>query len=188
MTLKEWREKHPEKTKEYYLKKGHAWYLAHKEKERVKNKLWRENNLERFKLLIAKNFVKRKTERKKQMRTWALSEGGKISYHNSRIKRRCRELQAKIKGKHTTEEWESLLQKSLGCCCICGKFVGIKKLTKDHIVPLSSELGADDSIKNIQAVCRPCNSIKRNRSMEELKQYLFNVGKTNMLVVQYGRT
>lgn len=59
------------------------------------------------------------------------------------------------KGKHTFEEWEELKKKQGYKCAICGKR---KKLTKDHIIPLSE--GGTDYISNIQALCRNCNSQK----------------------------
>ena len=58
-------------------------------------------------------------------------------------------------GSHTFEEWQNLKKKHGFCCVICGKH---KKLTKDHIKPLS--IGGTDYISNIQPLCRNCNSRK----------------------------
>lgn len=42
-------------------------------------------------------------------------------------------------------------------CLICGS---TSDLTIDHIVPISN--GGDNSITNLQCLCRKCNSIKSN--------------------------
>lgn len=58
-------------------------------------------------------------------------------------------------GSHTFEQWVELKQKHKGLCANCGED---KKLTKDHIIPLSE--GGTDYIDNIQPLCRSCNSKK----------------------------
>jgi len=58
-------------------------------------------------------------------------------------------------GSHTLSEWESLKNQHGNKCAHCG---AKEPLTKDHIVPLS--LGGTDDIKNIQPLCRSCNSRK----------------------------
>ncbi len=58
-------------------------------------------------------------------------------------------------GSHTFEEWRELCKKFNQKCAKCGKK---KKLTKDHIKPLSA--GGTDFINNIQPLCRSCNSRK----------------------------
>ena len=58
-------------------------------------------------------------------------------------------------GSHTFEEWTELKKKFKFLCSFCKLK---KKLTKDHIIPLS--LGGSDYITNIQPLCRNCNSKK----------------------------
>lgn len=70
---------------------------------------------------------------------------------------------ARAKGSHTKPEWESL-QEALGYKCVkCSidtqSLIG-GGLTKDHVVPIYQ--GGDDSILNIQPMCRNCNSGKGN--------------------------
>jgi hypothetical protein len=59
------------------------------------------------------------------------------------------------KGSHTLKEWNDLKKKFNNRCAFCFKE---KKLTKDHILPLIA--GGSDYIKNIQPLCRECNSRK----------------------------
>ena len=70
-----------------------------------------------------------------------------------KARRYARERNAE--GSHSLEEWKSLKQTFHHRCAHCNKR---KKLTKDHIKPLS--LGGSDYIMNIQPLCRSCNSRK----------------------------
>ena len=70
-----------------------------------------------------------------------------------KARRYARERNAE--GSHTFEEWRALKEKHNQCCVGCG---AEKRLTKDHIVPLSE--GGTDYITNIQPMCRSCNSRK----------------------------
>lgn len=64
-------------------------------------------------------------------------------------------------GNHTLGEWQTLKQIHENKCAICDKE---KKLTKDHIIPLSK--GGTDYISNIQPLCQSCNSKKHNHIHE----------------------
>lgn len=61
-------------------------------------------------------------------------------------------------GSHTLKEWESLKKLFDNKCAICNLY---KKLSKDHIIPLSK--GGSDYIENIQPLCKNCNSKKHNK-------------------------
>lgn len=77
------------------------------------------------------------------------------------LKARRYARESNAEGLHSLEEWENLKKKHKFCCVICGKQ---KKLTKDHIKPLS--LGGTDYISNIQPLCRNCNSRKWKKFYE----------------------
>ena len=88
-------------------------------------------------------------------------------YHRNYVKRhpeRIAHLKARYyarkknaEGSHTFQEWEDLKIKYDNKCAICKE---LKFLTKDHIQPLSK--GGSDYIKNIQPLCKNCNSKKHN--------------------------
>ena len=61
-------------------------------------------------------------------------------------------------GQHTKEEWECLKEEHNWICVNCFKS---GEITKDHIIPVSK--GGTDDIKNIQPLCRSCNSRKHNQ-------------------------
>lgn len=64
-------------------------------------------------------------------------------------------------GTHTETDWYRLLRKHNYRCAKCQQ---VKPLTKDHIIPVS--LGGTDNIKNIQPLCRSCNSIKGTKIVD----------------------
>jgi 5-methylcytosine-specific restriction endonuclease McrA len=62
-------------------------------------------------------------------------------------------------GMHTEGQWRAVLEGMEYCCALCGR--GDVPMTKDHIVPVSK--GGSNDISNIQPLCKPCNSGKRDR-------------------------
>ena len=70
--------------------------------------------------------------------------------------RRRRISKSKADGSHTVQEWESLKETFFYTCPACGR--SNIELTRDHIIPLSKK--GSDYIKNIQPLCRSCNSKK----------------------------
>ena len=64
-------------------------------------------------------------------------------------------------GSHSLVQWDALKNVFRNKC---GKCYELKKLTKDHIVPLSK--GGTNYISNIQPLCRNCNSKKNNKTPE----------------------
>lgn len=84
-------------------------------------------------------------------RKWVKKNPERMAHLKAR--RYARERNAE--GSHTFEEWKELCEKFDNKCAECRE---IKKLTKDHIKPLS--VGGSDYISNIQPLCRSCNSRK----------------------------
>ncbi|MDJ1154491.1 HNH endonuclease [Macrococcus caseolyticus] len=76
----------------------------------------------------------------------------------SHLKARRYARERGAEGSHTKKEWDELKEKFENKCAFCK---GEKKLTKDHIIPLSK--GGTDYIYNIQPLCRNCNSQKHNK-------------------------
>lgn len=74
------------------------------------------------------------------------------------LKARYRARKKNAEGSHTLKEWENLKLLFDNKCAICKES---KKLTKDHIMPLSK--GGSDFISNIQPLCRNCNSKKHTK-------------------------
>ena len=97
----------------------------------------------------------RKEEESKQVyhRRYCKNHPENISHLKAR--RYAREKGAE--GSHTLNDWNKLKESCGYLCLHCGEK---KKLTKDHIMPLSK--GGSDYITNIQPLCKNCNSKKSN--------------------------
>jgi 5-methylcytosine-specific restriction endonuclease McrA len=73
----------------------------------------------------------------------------------NRKNRHLREKAAKLKGDHLPIEWEEMVEFFENTCAMC---FGVGFMTKDHIIPIAH--GGSNSIKNLQPLCRSCNSGK----------------------------
>ncbi len=84
---------------------------------------------------------------------------------SNKEKRSARIQNARIRGRHSKEDWEALKEYHNGACCICGSSsIGVEK---DHIVPVYQ--GGCDCIHNIQPLCARCNASKGPES-EDYRQ------------------
>ncbi len=63
---------------------------------------------------------------------------------------------ARLKGRHSKEQWERLKKEFNHLCVRCG--FGKMSLDKDHIIPVYQ--GGSDAIENIQPMCAWCNASK----------------------------
>ncbi len=64
----------------------------------------------------------------------------------------------------THQQWKQKLIKSQGLCLNCDNFIGINKLTLDHIIPLSkAPVNFEYTIDDVQPLCLKCNQQKNNR-------------------------
>jgi 5-methylcytosine-specific restriction endonuclease McrA len=74
---------------------------------------------------------------------------------------------------------KQLLTSSLKCA-LCSEVIGLKERELDHITPVSR--GGWHSMSNLQVVCRPCNMMKNNYTVEELllrcHRIIFTQGST----------
>ncbi|MBI4146050.1 HNH endonuclease [Candidatus Woesearchaeota archaeon] len=97
-----------------------------------------------------------------QQRAYRQSPKGKQS---KRIRRqRRRERQHNVIRAYTQEEWNKKLLQTKGVCPNCHKFVGVDKLTLDHIIPISKIWsGFQYHISHVQPLCHACNSGKKDK-------------------------
>ena len=145
LAVKKWRERHPEKEKEYQKKSG---------------KKWRETHPEQNKRKLKEYYYKNRKELTKKIKEYQRTHLEKFRHYNQQ--RYSREKGAE--GSHTLEEWEKLKKEFEYKCRICSKrepFIDLKYqwLVRDHIIPLFK--GGTNFINNIQPLCWRCNSIKK---------------------------
>lgn len=84
------------------------------------------------------------------------SPHGRLVLEKNNTAYRARKFKAE--GSHTPEEWRAMVE---ACGSRCAKCNEVRKMTRDHIVPLTK--GGTDYISNIQPLCRPCNTRKSNK-------------------------
>jgi len=59
--------------------------------------------------------------------------------------------------------------KSAGICWYCGKVMNpFEEFSVDHFIP--KKRGGTDDLENLVPACRGCNSMKRDRSLEEFRR------------------
>lgn len=154
-------------------------------------KKWKENNADYFKQ-INKNWKKTHPRQHAQHnKKWASENPAKIQAMNKDWRNRNPEYGSnwrknnldKIRnyalvrkarlvgngGELTTEEWRTILDFYGYRCLRCGRTD--VKLTIDHILPIS--LGGTHTIDNVQPLCGPCNSGKRDKHIDYRKE-LYN--------------
>ena len=180
-----WNRTHPDRMREY----SRRWAKSHPEHfkkptVRATAAKWRENNRERLRQNhinwrnahpSAWRAIQRRSHEKNRVK---IRERNRIYRQEHKIqqrdygrawrslhpefvraaarRRRVRELRAE--GFHTVKQWLLLCAKYGHHCAHCGE---LRKLTEDHIIPLSR--GGSDFISNIQPLCLSCNQKKGTR-------------------------
>lgn len=129
---------HKKEMKEY----NRCCYLIHKEEHRKYDRIY---------------YLKYKKEEGKKKLEWERNNKDKVKIYGA--KDRARKQNAE--GSFTTQEWTDLKNKYGNICLCCRKK---KKLTVDHIVPLSK--GGSNYILNIQPLCKHCNCVKGTQTID----------------------
>lgn len=144
-------------SKRKYVKEYYKFWRRKNRKKCVEYSLkWRDRNKEKYRKYRKRYFstTKGKKLHLEQNKKWRKKYPEKRRHQSSL--EYAREKNAK--GSHVLEEWQILKGLYQYKCAICGKK---KKLSKDHIVPLSKD--GTNYISNIQPACNPCNSRKNNK-------------------------
>ena len=168
------------------------YYLAHRDEQLAKQQARRRANPADYKARDARDYRRRKDERREEvlangrrlsmeyyerhkakaqerareykrrnrekmrdyMRKWraAHPECNGVYHARRRARRKA------VLGSHTMVDVRRIYTAQRGKCASCRREC---KLTKDHIVPL--DLGGSDYPWNLQGLCMPCNTAKRNR-------------------------
>jgi 5-methylcytosine-specific restriction endonuclease McrA len=135
-----------EKTKRFAIYR--RWYEKHAKAIIEKYRTWRRNNP------VASRDRTNKYRRSHPELTRAIA---KVWCHKRRAWKLDRVATL------TKREWEQVLKAHNGLCMRCQTS---ENISMDHIVPLSR--GGNHTKENVQPLCRPCNSRKKNRLESEL--------------------
>lgn len=104
---------------------------------------------------------KRTKKGQKAIELWSKSEAGKKSQQKKDRVRRARKNNVKIE----QINFKIIMLKQDNTCVGCNTSFDLIKPTLDHIIPISK--GGPHSQANTQFLCRPCNSSKGTKSMQE---------------------
>lgn len=147
------------KNREAIRKKARNKYATDedlKEKSKQYQKEYRKNNKDKINAYHRKYYTTVGREKHNETkRRWSKTPKGKLKEQRSSYKRRSI---LKEVGNHTVEEWNNIVKLHSNKCALCKEE---KKLTKDHIIPLSK--GGVNTIDNLQPLCRGCNARKGNK-------------------------
>jgi hypothetical protein len=163
-TIRRWSKSHPENNRE----RSRKYALAHPEKikmyrqnhldqERENRKAWYQANKEKTKEYARQYKLDNEERLKDAARLWRKENPEKI---RAKAHRRRARLQGNG-GNYTPGEWKDLCSKYNNKCLCCGKS---KKLTPDHVIPLSA--GGTNNIENIQPLCLSCNCRKGTKHID----------------------
>lgn len=178
----EWNKKNPVKSKQHRKK----YAESHKEKVKELNRAYkktkkyqeqqreyRRNNREHINKCSSDWQKENKERRNKYVKEWMSRNPDKQPIYSRTYQlkhpeksigssKKRREIFKSIKGSFNLHEWNDLVSKTGNKCLRCGKN-GVK-LTIDHVVPITE--GGTHYISNIQPLCRRCNSIKGNKTID----------------------
>lgn len=138
---KQYRQHNPEKFKETKRK----YYVANRDRLVQECRERHQKNLERDRELCrqwAKNNPEQNRMRGHRRRARIASNGGDI----------------------TAREWEEVKQRFGNRCLCCGLSESERPLTMDHVIPIA--MGGKHVASNLQPLCKPCNSRKKDRHID----------------------
>lgn len=128
-----------------------AYYKKNKDREIDRVLKWQRENKDKH-YEKQKRWGKRNIEKVREIKRKAESARNQRKRENG--------------GSFTKEEWKILCESVGKRCVSCGKK---KKLTVDHIIPISE--GGSSDISNIQPLCRGCNEVKGTNTLNYLVSY-----------------
>jgi len=134
-----------------------AYYKSHKDAASERSRKWRQLNAEYNITRMAKWHEDHKDRALERNRQWRKEnpEKRKVTKH----RRYARQQNAK--GSFTPEQWALLLSFYGNKCLCCGSSDDI---CADHVISL--KVGGENTIENLQPLCRRCNSRKRTKHID----------------------
>ena len=148
------REKRSVYKKEYYKK--------NKEKEKKRGKDFRKKNKEKLNAKSRQYYKENRDEIREKDKERRKTRKGILLHRLYESKRRHKKKQ--ITHLFTYNEWNIKLNKTNGYCPECSNFIGLDKLTLDHIIPISkAPIGYVYTIDDVQPLCISCNSKKKDK-------------------------
>jgi 5-methylcytosine-specific restriction endonuclease McrA len=112
---------------------------------------------------------KNSDKRIQYIKAWNKTPKGILNMTKKRLKRRA--IKNNIIETFKVKEWMIMKEATKGICPCCNKYVGLNDITLDHIFAISlayqeylrTGIKRIYTIKDIQPLCRSCNSIKLDK-------------------------
>ena len=144
--------------RERILARNKAWNAAHPEVMNRTSKEWDKLHPEKNVAVRAKHY----TDTHRELCRARCREYAKAHPESSRARgNKRRTAKTFAGGSFTASEWLALCKQYHNRCLCCGKR---RKLTADHVIPVSK--GGTSNIDNIHPLCGPCNSSKRDKTID----------------------
>lgn len=135
------------------------WYQEHKAEVLEYKKEYRKKNKEKIRISQKKYYEIHKSQRIENALRWNKTEKGILNDKIQKFKRR-NGLDAHDLKKVIEA---NLLKYGINRCEACGKIID-KKYHIDHIIPVSE--GGNNSFENLQLLCPKCNFKKRTKIID----------------------
>lgn len=150
-------------------------YAADPEKFKKRNERWRLQNPDRVQdrtVYFRRRYLTMRAKRIAQVRRWQRENPEKARRSVAAYVQRLRSAKGP---KNPRKFLPEVIERQNGVCAgICGRTFGPSvQACTDHVVPLSK--GGDNSIENIQALCRSCSSSKRSGDDAEWREIMAEV-------------
>lgn len=170
--MREWakakRAEDPEAFKQSSNRRAKKSYRKHRKTKLQYAATYRKNNPDKVKAATDKWFSENKEYRRKYKAEYRKSHRTEIAAYQKANKQRSLVYKANRKtrltkagGSFTVGEWRALCDRHGNKCLCCKKK---RPLTVDHVIPVSK--GGTSNIENIQPLCGPCNSTKRDEVVD----------------------
>lgn len=148
------------KFRDRWRKKCHRYAISKNGKKHNDEYRKKYRKTEKGKLADLK--YRKSNKRKVSLTRYTHSEKGRANGLRHHLKRK--EILKGIVHEFTQEEWLQKVKDTFGVCPRCDKYIGIRKLSLDHIIPISKvEKGQVYTINDVQPLCRSCNSSKNGK-------------------------
>jgi 5-methylcytosine-specific restriction endonuclease McrA len=149
---------------------------AHRQEIAQKSREWRKANpdkakeLDRLKLkknpnLHAERYALNKDRMRANADQWRKDHPDKARDISRKNEHKRRARKATSSEHYTLAEIRALRKKTRGKCALCP---AKGRMTIDHIIPLAR--GGSNAIRNIQFLCKPCNSSKQDKDPIQFSQ------------------
>ena len=128
------------------------------------NKKWVKENPLRVKELLEKHTKTEKYRITRKNLIDKYKKDGRWKKMYMKYKRLRRARKNRVLEIFTVVEWNDKLEMTYGFCPKCDTYVGIDKLTLDHVLPISkAPVGYMYDITKVNPLCMPCNAGKRDK-------------------------